>query len=1082
MRTWRRLAAGVLGLAAITSTASGSTAASPPPAARDSVRTITLITGDRVELRGAARPMVTAGQGRAGTRFHISKDGTDTYVVPSDALPLIGAGRLDRRLFDITKLTAFGYTDDARQDIPLIVEGAGAGPTLTLKSVGGVAVRQPKAQAADFWRRTHDSAKTSLTGGVRKIWLDGQVSATLDQSVPQIGAPAAWQAGHTGAGVKVAVLDSGIDATHADLSGAIAASADFTGSESGPDDRWGHGTHVASTITGSGAASDGKYRGVAPDAELLNGKVLGDDGRGPESSVIAGMEWAVAQGADVVNLSLGSEFASDGTGPMDQAVNRLSAESGALFVVAAGNDGPGTGTVGSPAAADAALAVGAVDKSDQLAEFSSRGPRRGDGGIKPDITAPGVGIVAARAQHATIGTPVGSAYLRLDGTSMAAPHVAGAAAILAGQHPDWTATELKAALMDSADPHPDLTVYQQGTGRVNVARASAQQIRADVGSLDLGEVLWPHTDDKPVQRTVTYHNDGDQPVGLTVSADDIKDRQGAPAPDGMFSLSARTLTVPAHGSAAVQLTANPATAGPVGTYQGALVATAAGIRVRTIVALYLEPESYDVTVQTIDWDGNPDRLSHFMIANVATPGFVVREFAPETMVLRLPKGTYYYEGFQERITSQDPFGYSAAHFVEPNFTVAKDETVILDARDAVPVVLRTDHPEDDRAGSVLGSWRDTPYGGKASVGFWSGGTESFPILDDIRVRPSKTSAPGEYEFSVEGLLAKQDGHGGYLNSPYQYHLKWAQDGVVPATLDRRFPDRELAQLRTTVAAQVPGDVVTKDGVARITTPGTLVEWYSPGFAFFGNVSQWSADEDQLLLSQSSIVPTFFATKGTVRRERWNVGPLMPALSPDRPSQRNGDHLTLDLWMYSDQNLDHVGSAAAESGSTKLLRDGVEIASSDSPGTLETTVPAGAATYRLETEVTRGRSSFSSRQTAAWTFRSSTTTAPAPLPLMLIRFAPELDDRNQAPGGWFAVPVNVQRRNRETLTSLAVEVSYDDGATWKPAKMRGQTALVDHPRRPGFVSLRATATDSAGNKAEQTVIHAYQLGQLRASRR
>jgi subtilisin family serine protease len=192
--------------------------------------------------------------------------------------------------------------------------------------------------------------------------------------------------------------------------------------------------------------------------------VLDDEGNGQDSWVLAGMEWAAAQGADVVNLSLSTRYPADGLSPLDQAVNRLTTESGALFVVAAGNGGPGSQTIGSPAAADAALAVGAVDKSGQLAPFSSRGQRRGDGAIKPDITAPGVGIVVARAT----------------------PHVAGAAAILAGQHPDWTPGQLKAALMGAAQPNPHLSVHEQGAGRVDVARATTQRLRTDTGSLSLG--------------------------------------------------------------------------------------------------------------------------------------------------------------------------------------------------------------------------------------------------------------------------------------------------------------------------------------------------------------------------------------------------------------------------------------------------------------------------------------------------------------------------------------------------------------------------------------------------------------------
>ncbi len=109
-------------------------------------------------------------------------------------------------------------------------------------------------------------------------------------------------------------------------------------------------------------------------------------------------------------------------------------------MIAAGNSGPGAGTIESPGSADAALTVGAVDKQNQLAEFSSRGPRLGDGAVKPDVTAPGVDIVAARSKDSQIGDPVGQYYLKLSGTSMATPHTVGAAAILAQQHPTWKAS------------------------------------------------------------------------------------------------------------------------------------------------------------------------------------------------------------------------------------------------------------------------------------------------------------------------------------------------------------------------------------------------------------------------------------------------------------------------------------------------------------------------------------------------------------------------------------------------------------------------------------------------------------------
>ncbi|GAA2319633.1 hypothetical protein GCM10010149_85440 [Nonomuraea roseoviolacea subsp. roseoviolacea] len=336
-----------------------------------------------------------------------------------------------------------------------------------------------------------------------RIWLDGLRKPVLEGSVKQIGAPVAWERGYTGAGVKVAVPDTGVDATHPDLAGRVSAQADFTGS-SDATDRNGHGTHIASTIAGSGAVSGGRYTGVAPAAGILAGKVCATSCE--ESAVLAGMEWAGEQGAKVVNLSLGGNDTPE-IDPLESAVATLTRRYDMLFVVAAGNSG-NERSVESPASADEALAVGAVTRSDELADFSSRGPRAADSAIQPEITAPGVGIVSARARDAPVEE---GSHVAMSGTSMSTPHVAGAAAILAGQHPDWSAGTLKAALMGSASPNPAVGVFDQGAGRVDVGRATAQAVTAEPGGVGFGVQQWPHDDDKPLLRQITYRNRGAAP-------------------------------------------------------------------------------------------------------------------------------------------------------------------------------------------------------------------------------------------------------------------------------------------------------------------------------------------------------------------------------------------------------------------------------------------------------------------------------------------------------------------------------------------------------------------------------------------
>ncbi|MFI1785109.1 S8 family serine peptidase [Streptomyces rubiginosohelvolus] len=264
------------------------------------------------------------------------------------------------------------------------------------------------------------------------------------------------------------------------------------------------------------------------------------------------------QGADVVNMSLGSSGASDGTDPMSLALNDLSRRTGALFVVAAGNDGEqGPRTVGSPGAADAALTVGAVDRNDSLAPFSSRGPRPGDEAVKPDVTAPGVGIVAARAAGTAMGTPVDEHYVAASGTSMATPHVAGAAALLAQRHPEWTAARLKDSLISSAVTVDGQKVTEQGGGRID-ARAAVLGAVSATGTLALGPFTSEATE--PEASRVRYTNSSDKDVSLSLYADLATEGGRKPA-EGSVRLGADSLKVPANSSAEVLLTVDPARVG-----------------------------------------------------------------------------------------------------------------------------------------------------------------------------------------------------------------------------------------------------------------------------------------------------------------------------------------------------------------------------------------------------------------------------------------------------------------------------------------------------------------------------------------
>jgi subtilisin family serine protease len=714
--------AGVLTVTAVGTPAQGAPKPGGLPKPGADSRSVTLITGDVVELAEAApgryAASVRPAPGRERITFHTLEVDGGLRVLPSDAVPAVSAGTLDADLFDVQELIADGYVGA----LPLIVQGGGdfraaARDVRELPSIGATALRVGSDDLAAFWRSTSSRRQPA------RIWLDGRVRPVLDRSVAQIGAPAVWQAGYDGSGIDVAVLDTGADPTHPDLAGQIEAAQNFTDSADSVD-HFGHGTHVAATVAGTGAATGGSRKGVAPGADLLIGKVLDDSGSGYDSWVIAGMEWAVASGAEIVNMSLGDD-ATDGTDPLSQALNELSRDSGTLFVVSAGNDGADS-SVGTPGAASEALTVGAVDRDERLADFSSRGPRLGDLAIKPEITAPGVGIVAARAAGTSMGTPVDANYTAASGTSMAAPHVAGAAALLAQANPKWTAPRLKDALVSTARTNPALSVFAQGGGRVDIARAVTQHVYAG-GTLDFGV----HTDPAPpVTRNLAYTNDSAGAVTLAISAP-----AGFRAPASVTVPSGQTVQVPVT----AELTAR-------GRHTGWVTATGpGGVTVRTAVAVTLDGPRHTVTFRAVDRSGAPVGVpvvalhgedSRFDALGWLSPG--------GTFTAEVAEGPYLLHAL---IEDGAPLDEQATLITNPELRVTRDLEVLLDARTGTPIRIETPRPAEQQA--VLSYYVHRVHGNGRSV---SHGVMHFSTVQQVNVTPTRRPSAGQFEFSSRWQL------------------------------------------------------------------------------------------------------------------------------------------------------------------------------------------------------------------------------------------------------------------------------------------------------------------------------------------
>ncbi|MGW6147797.1 S8 family serine peptidase [Bacillus mycoides] len=574
-------------------------------------------------------------------------------------------------------------------------------------AINGVAVTLPGVAVQELIQ----------SGVVKRVFKDYEVKVeppvetkeTIDpkmaDSIPQIGVDKLHAENITGKGVKVGVLDTGVDYNHPDLKGAYKGGYDFVDNDANPMETtyedWikagkpttpgyvyytNHGTHVAGTIAAQKKNNaDYAVKGVAPDVDLYAYRVLGPWGGGNTAGILAGMDKAITDGMDVINMSLGAQT-NDPLYATSVAVNNAML-SGVVTVVAAGNAGPNEKTLGSPGAAALGISVGASDaamsiptfsgsasnekfenmqllgkdfpdkledlggqslpvvfaglgkqadftgkdlngkialiqrgeitfdekiknaqkagakavivhnnadgqisaylgegvglipsfrlskadgerlkalgevsfkfetlgntktEGDHLADFSSRGPVNGNYDIKPDVVAPGVSVFSTAPEY--INDPqedinYGNAYVRLSGTSMATPHVAGTAALILQQHPNYTPFDVKAALMNTSDDlNGDYSVYEAGAGRIdayqavhtdtsikvldktqNVENGNVVEIDEQTGSIMFGRHF--KQGDKPIEasKKVNVQNNGKEEKSFKVEVEYHGERTG----------------------------------------------------------------------------------------------------------------------------------------------------------------------------------------------------------------------------------------------------------------------------------------------------------------------------------------------------------------------------------------------------------------------------------------------------------------------------------------------------------------------------------------------------------------------------
>jgi|WetSurMetagenome_2_1015567.scaffolds.fasta_scaffold06850_3 subtilisin len=336
-------------------------------------------------------------------------------------------------------------------------------------SIGSVKYVYPDIHAAAVDLSDEEIGALQASGTVRYVEPDYIVTAlgpTMPWNIQQINADKVQAAMTNGTGVRVAVIDTGIDYTHPDLVGVYAGGYNvLTGTDDPMDDN-GHGTHCSGILAATGS-SKGIY-GTAPGISLYGVKVLSAKGEGRMSDVIQGIFWAKNNSMQVASMSLGSSKDSQA---LHDAVDDASAN-GVLIVAAAGNSGVASGvgdTMGYPGKYDSVLAVAAVNKYNHRASWSGTGSNL-------SVSAPGVNIRS---------TIPGAAYAIYSGTSMATPHVAGVAALVYSAHSNWTNLQVRQQIESTATPLGNTWFY--GAGLVNATAAvniSAQAAASDTATGD----------------------------------------------------------------------------------------------------------------------------------------------------------------------------------------------------------------------------------------------------------------------------------------------------------------------------------------------------------------------------------------------------------------------------------------------------------------------------------------------------------------------------------------------------------------------------------------------------------------------
>ncbi|UCH51805.1 MAG: S8 family serine peptidase, partial [Chloroflexota bacterium] len=1071
---------------------------------------VTLITGDVVTVTanddGQRSFAVTpANPNQLGQHFLTINQGKDTYIIPDG----IDLKKLDMELFNIDYLIDEEY--DEEPSLPLLVSYT---PKLTKSQAQSL---QGKVTALGKGTKLHESVHTLSTRfnytdiaasysnlikqpEVKKIWLNKKVHVKLDDSVPLVGAPWWWSnMGNQGEGMEIAILDTGIDSTHPALDDLdddpvttdpkVIVNQNFT-DDTGYDDLYGHGTHCAGIAAGTAAGT--VYEGMAPKAYLWNVKVLNRYGSGYEDWVIDGIEFAslgpdgtpqTGDEADIISMSLG-DGVTDGTDPASQAVN-LAVERGVVVVVAAGNYGSSPYTITTPGTADKAFTIAATDKWDDMAYFSSRGPTLA-GKLKPDIAAPGVDIVSS--------VPTGSCplcdpsgYRSLQGTSMATPHVAGAAALVK-QHFGTTATPqfVKDALMSTA-LDVGHTVYEQGSGRLNLSWDPLPAVWITPATLSLG----PYTQEPTCSAIFTFFttdNVSSHDVSLSV---ELVDTTGNDYSDNI-TLNQDTFTIPSGGQVDVNLTIDLTTL-PLSRYDGRLTATVDGGTSGEIHAIFGFRKSVTVTVHKIDISGNPAQNHYLYIFPEGMESKPITGYTDDS-------GNFTFDAFDSTYhvlsRSTDAVNDATIWTIAEDINVIEDPLIELDERNTGVVDF---DPNDELEQKPAGKSSNVVLNFDQYA--WSfSDSWYYPATFITRVSPCSNCNIG-FNYTCYPLADFKPYSPELVNSSDWYNLSYPATGItgdVTFFADHaNLVHRETSYCLPLHEERARWYQYCYDNMFYFGTysyfmdaPQQRWEWLSP------NVSYYLYYNRYMSVTGNCWRFAGISTRYTAAGEySWAIGchPFSSGIDYAYISWNEPDnYLGIGGNIFRDSyDQDFYNNCAGQPpGHITITQDGNPVVDEDrwdffSRGFYFSGQPH--FTVEVTGQITVDPKGQTKQELSGSSYTrldfDAVTTHSDYLPPQLLFRVPGIDPYGAVHGG--NITVKVQATDSSSVSSLALFSSSDDGNTWQPATLTGISGgwytfdlglLQDC-----FVSLAAEAEDSHGNHIYHRTMSAFYVGTATAQK-